>query len=181
MVMNYKILILPETTDHSGQSVPVIPGSLDVSKSDGYVIAYGDFVPGIKSKWMRGPNQVVAFCKQLADGRYLVCSEDAKLTELDPTNAGEKLKDLGTAHLTYRLSGTRLDPTSGQPKPFTDLVYTFAMGTVPAKLPSVATPWVLGDLTVTSAEPSIEGTIGGVDMPDVISKNPTVAFEELIL
>jgi len=177
--MNYKILTLPETSNQAGQTVPVIPGALDVEKADGYITAYGDFVPGVNTKWMRGPNQVVAFCKQLADGRYLVCSEDAKLAELDPTNAGVKLSDLGTACLTYRLSGTRLDPTSGQPKPFTDLVYTFAVGTVPAKLPSVATPWVLGDLTVTSAEPSIEGTIGGVDMPNVISKNPTVSVVEI--
>lgn len=179
--MNYKILTLQETSNQAGKTIPVIPGALHTVRTDGYITAYGDFVSGVNTKWMRGPDQVVAFCKQLADGRYLVCAEDAKLTELDPTNAGEKLADLGTAHLTYRLSGTRLDPTSGQPKPFTDLVYTFAMGTVPAKLPSVATPWVLGDMTVTSAEPSIEGTIGGVDMPDVISKNPTVAFEELIL
>lgn len=177
--MNYKILTLPETSNQAGQTIPVIPGALHTVRADSYITAYGDFVPGVNTKWMRGPDQVVAFCKQLADGRYLVCAEDTELTELDPTNAGDKLKDLGTAHLTYRISGTRLDPTSGQPKPFTDLVYTFAVGTVPAKLPSKATPWVLGDLTVTSAEPSIEGTIGGVDMPDVISKNPTVAVMEI--
>jgi len=179
--MNYKILALPETSNQAGKTIPVIPGASDVDRAGSYITVYGDFAPGVNTKWMRGPDQVVAYCKQLADGRYLVCSEDAKLTELDPTNAGEKLADLGTAHLTYRLSGTRLDPTSGQPKPFTDLVYTFAVGTVPAKLPSVAVPWVLGNLTVTSAEPSIEGTIGGVDMPDVISKNPTVVTKELIL
>jgi len=179
--MNYKILTLPETSNQAGKTVPIVLGALHTVRAGSYITAYGDFVPGINTKWMRGPDQVVAFCKQLADGRYLVCSEDTKLTELDPTNAGEKLKDLGTAHLTYRLSGTRLDPTSGQPNPVTDLVYTFAMGTVPTKLPSVAVPWVLGDLTVTSAEPSIEGTIGGVDMPDVISKNPTVVTKELIL
>jgi len=179
--MNYKILTLPEMSNTAGDAVPVISGAIDTVRADGYITAYGDFVPGVNTKWMRGPDQVVAFCKQLADGRYLVVSEDAKLTELDPTNAGVKLSDLGTACLTYRLSGTRLDPTSGQPKPFTGLVYTFKVGTVPAKLPSVVTPWVLGDLTVTSAEPSIEGTIGGVDMPDVISKNPTVVTKELIL
>jgi len=179
--MNYKILTLPETTNQDGQTVPVIPGALDVDRAGSYITAYGGFVPGVNTKWMRGPDQVVAFCKQLADGRYLVVSEDAKLTELDPTSVGEKLSDLGTACLTYRISGTRLDPTSGQPKPFTNLVYTFKIGTVPVKPPTVAVPWVLGDLTVTSAEPSIEGTIGGVDMPDVISKNPTIAFEELIL
>jgi hypothetical protein len=169
--MNYTILTTPLETFEA-------IGEVSVQEGTNKVLVYGDYVPTGKGKGRcRGPDQVVATIEDLGGGTYMVFSEDATLAALDPTDAGEKLADLGTDYCVYKITGTKLDD-EGEPVGFTQ-VHEFKPGTVPAKLPSDLQPWVIDGMTITAVEPTVKSTIGGIDMQDIISKNILGAEVEL--
>jgi hypothetical protein len=104
-----------------------------------------------------------------------VFADDTVLKALDPGNIGQKLSDLGTDCLVWRVEGI-MTKDSG-PIPVDDYVVEFQSGQVPSKPPTVTTPWIIGNITATSAKPSIRGTIGNIDMPAIIDATVAVAME----
>ena len=174
--MKAKVITLSMSGD-----TPIVPGATDVSlEGPDMVIAYGDFVPTGKGRgMMRGPDQVYAVLEKLYDpGQYLVFAEDNVLAVLDPLGTSEKLSDLGTDCLTWRVTGTISEGPSPIPIPITDYVIEFAPGQVPAAAPTAQKPWVIGNITATSAKPSVKSTFGFVDMPAIIDGTKAVELKE---
>lgn len=87
--MPYTIMSLLSTVVE-GEKLPVVDGATDVTKeADGKYIAYGDFVPGANTKWMRGPDQVVAVLYELVLDTYVIVAEQETINAIDIFDEGQ--------------------------------------------------------------------------------------------
>lgn len=87
--MNYTIMSL-DSAVVDGSAVPIVEGATNVSRqSDNKYIAYGDFVPGRNTRWMRGPDQVIAVLHELAPDVYVIVAEQETINAIDIFDEGQ--------------------------------------------------------------------------------------------
>jgi len=78
---------------------PIIADADVSDEGRGRFIAYSPvFVPGINTKWMRSPDQVLAVLRQGKPGQFIVVSNQSFLDKLDPDSKGKTLTQAGIAH-----------------------------------------------------------------------------------
>ncbi len=90
--MPYTIMPLLSTSPE-GVKKPTVIGAAKVSKEDRHFIAYGDFVPGVNTKWMRGAQQVMAYLHEIDLDRYIVVANQSALDIIDPGEVGKTLAE----------------------------------------------------------------------------------------
>jgi hypothetical protein len=86
--MSHKVLTLLKTELNS-EMIPIVPGATEVQRvHDNIYFAYGPYVKGVNTKWMRGSQQVLAALCELSPGKFLVIAEQDELDIIDPTDKG---------------------------------------------------------------------------------------------
>jgi hypothetical protein len=88
--MIHKILTISKE-----DGLPIIPGSDNVSVEGDFIIAYGPPVKGVNTKWMCGPDQVVAYLREYKPGYYVVVANSDKMSAIDPLNTGQTHDKVG--------------------------------------------------------------------------------------
>ena len=158
--MDHRILSFPVV-----RGLPVIPGVQWITP--GPVLSlFGEIVaapPSAHSNhWCR---RIIGMAIPIdrVPGTYRVWAEPADWPMIDPSGVGLSQADYlaagGRDNLTYwEITGTTSDPITGETVEVTRVV---AMPVVPAEDATPARPWIVGDITATSAVPGLPAIVNG--------------------
>lgn len=165
--MDHRILQLSEAVltrmDGTTYVVPVVPSCSVIYQHGEMFTAHGPrtAIPG--SQVFTHPLRAILYPISKEPGTYRVWADTAVMAAIDPLKKGltqtEWLAAGNRAKCTYwQVQGTKLDPISGKVVAVDTVVPVAA---VPALDASPVKPWTVGDLTITSAKPTVPAVLRG--------------------
>jgi hypothetical protein len=150
--------------------LPVVPGDVYVTQEcDGhYTVCENKVSASVCGGTHKSIAHLLAIKLEAATGLFVVFADDKEFATLDPSNDGEAMTD-------YKLDSDKIRQWPVWYGVGTQLVNGKQVAwegpfkpplPAPAVAASVQNPWLVGNLTITAAKPSIYSSIGNLGFQD---------------